>query len=493
MRTPLRLVLLGAVLAALASAQIRLAPMFRDHAVLQRGMPLPIWGDAPAGAMLRVQLGTSHTQVRTGADGRWRAVLPARPAGGPWTLTVSGEGDSTTATDILIGEVWLCSGQSNMELPLPLANHGAEEVAAANDPEMRLLRVPHRVADQPQHDFDAAWAAVTPEAVSTFSAVGYFFGRELRGALHVPVGLIESDWGGTPAEAWTPYPVLTSRASLHPVLTKWKQDLAAFAANPDNPKYKQEPWNQTWPGGSWTPAGLYNGMIAPLAPAALRGVIWYQGESNADRAFQYRTLFPAMITGWRQAWGRPVPFLFVQLPNFGAAVPQPGESPWAELREAQLMTLRLPSTGMAIAIDLGEAKNIHPKNKQEVGHRLALAALARAYRRGGTASGPLYVGMRRLPRGIRVRFAHVGPGLVAEGDAPLRGFAVAGADHKFVWAQARIVGDAVVVSAAEVPHPVAVRYDWADNPDGNLFSRDGLPASPFRTDAWPGMTVKAGK
>lgn len=349
----------------------------------------------------------------------------------------------------------------------------------------------------------------SPETVPGFSAVGYFFGRELHKELNVPIGLIHTSWGGTPAESWTRRGALESVPDCMPILERfdeamakypeakkkydesmiaWKEDVKKAKAEGKNPP--RRPGAPFGPGNPHSPAGLYNAMIAPLIPYSIGGAIWYQGESNAGRAYQYRKLFPAMITNWRKDWGQgDFPFLFVQLANFMAVDPEPVDSAWAELREAQLMTLALPNAGMAVIIDIGEARDIHPKNKQDVGKRLALWALGKSYGKKQVYSGPIYKSKRTEGNKITLEFEHVGGGLAAGGGEPLKGFAVAGADRKFVWADAKIDGNTVIISSDEVSEPAAVRYGWANNPVCNLYNKEGLPASPFRTDDWPGVTV----
>jgi sialate O-acetylesterase len=340
--------------------------------------------------------------------------------------------------------------------------------------------------------------------------VAYFFGRYLHKELNVPVGLIHTSWGGTPAEAWTRREVLEANPDCAPILKRyddavakypqamkeyeqklaeWKEAAQKAKAESTNPP--RRPGEPFGPGHPHSPAGLYNAMIAPLIPYGIAGAIWYQGESNAGRAYQYRTLFPDMIKNWRNDWGvGKFPFLFVQLANFMKTKPEPDESAWAELREAQTMTLALPNTGMAVIIDIGDADDIHPKNKQDVGKRLALWALANTYGKKLVYSGPIYKSMKVDGNSIVLSFDHVGGGLVAKGGEELEGFAIAGSDKKFVWADARINGDTVIVSSDKVSEPVAVRYAWADNPVCNLYNKEELPASPFRTDEWPGVTAE---
>ncbi len=449
-------------------------------------------------------------QAQTTADenGKWAVSLKPLEYGGPFTLRVTGH-NSIVVRDVLVGEVWVCSGQSNMQMAVASVNNAKKEIAEADYPSIRLFTVPRRVAARPLSDTTGNWTACSPETVPGFSAVGYFFGRELHKALGVPVGLIHTSWGGTPAEAWTSRPALEAVGELkqlvddldkriisypkaladyHKAHAEWEK--AAQKAKAEGAKVPPEPKAPQDPNASpWRPAGLFNGMISPLIPFAIRGAIWYQGESNASRAWQYRTLFPTMIRDWRKHWGQgDFPFLFVQLANFKARKSQPAESAWAELREAQLMTLALPNTGMAVIIDIGEANNIHPKNKQDVGKRLAAWALGTTYGKDVVISGPIYDSMTIEGNRIRMRFKHVDGGLVAKGGR-LKGFAIAGEDRKFYWAHAKIDGDTVVVRSFRVPKPVAVRYAWADNPECNLYNAAGLPASPFRTDEWPGVTA----
>ncbi len=494
---------------AIAREQLRLSPLFTDGAVLQQGAPVPVWGWAEPGDRVTVTFAGQTHRTRVDEDGRWQVTLrplAASRRGRPLTARVAAR-IHVHAADVLVGEVWLCSGQSNMAWPLKSAKDGADEVAAANHPRIRLLTVPRRPVESPQASFAGRWSVCDPKTAGSFSAVGYFFGRELHRALKTPIGLINSSYGGTPAEAWTSRESLESEPTLAPLLERWSRNLAAY--DPDKAKAAYEKQLASWKSAAkkakadgkpaprrprapsdprrsaHRPASLYNGMIAPLVPYAIRGAIWYQGESNAGRAHQYRTLFPRMILDWRRAWAsEDLPFHFVQLANFQPVVDAPGESKWAELRDAQLHALRtLPGTGMAVITDIGEARDIHPRNKQDVGRRLALWALARDYGKTLECSGPLCRDHERRGAEIVLRFDHVGKGLVADGE--LRGFAIAGADRKFVWGEARIEGETVVVSHPDVAEPVAVRYAWADNPPCTLRNEAGLPASPFRTDDWP--------
>ncbi len=644
---------------------LQVAALFADHMVLQREQPIPVWGWAQPGTQVQVSLANQQASARAGADGRWLVTLPALAAGGPWQMLITSADATIRCQDVMLGEVWLCSGQSNMDLPLAEAAQAAVELAAADYPDLRFFTVGHAAAQQPARDVRGGWNRCQPGTAIHFSAVGYFFGRELHRKLQVPVGLINSSWGGTYAEAWTSRAALSADPFYKPLLEKYEQGLAlppTREAQTLRAQYAQwadrcqiadssnegEGWGwakpatesadwppmdlprswqsaghkysgifwfrkeiaipEAWAGqdlqlklgaldksdityfngvrvgnlsidqrpdawctpreyvvpgalvkggsnliavrvfsnvseggfigqaaqmtlaplanpsakalslaGAWryrvernfgliepseppplppgegnpnSPAMLFSNMIQPLIPYAIRGVIWYQGENNAAQARQYRRLFPLLINAWRREWAQgDFPFLFVQLANFMARQAAPGESQWAELREAQALALALPNTGMAVAIDIGVADDIHPRNKQDVGLRLALPALAKVYGfKDLVFSGPIYKAARILGQAVHLEFNHIGAGLQARGGA-LRGFAIAGADRQFVWAEARIVGEEVVVSSAQVPEPQAVRYAWADNPEANLYNKAGLPAAPFRTDDWPGITA----
>ncbi|UCG50134.1 MAG: hypothetical protein JSU94_10160 [Phycisphaerales bacterium] len=493
-----------------AFADVRLPAVIGDNMVLQGGGKAPIWGWAEPKELVTVRIGAGAKArtVRAGEDGRWMLKIDVPDAGGPYEMTIRGK-NTITVRNILVGEVWVCSGQSNMQWPVQRAANSAQEIAAADYPKIRLFTVQRKVADSPQSDCTGQWAECSSATAGGFSAVAYFFGRELHKELDVPVGLIHTSWGGTPAESWTRREVLEGEEDFAPILERhdemiarypeakrqyerrleqWKQ--AAKKARAEGKKAPGRPRTPSGPGSSRTPGGLYNAMIAPLIPYSIKGAIWYQGEANAGRAYQYRKLFGAMIRNWRQDWGQgDFAFLFVQLANYMAVAPEPGESAWAELREAQSMALGLANTGMAVIIDIGEANNIHPKNKQDVGRRLALWALAGSYGKDVVYSGPIYKSMEVRSGEVVLHFDHAGGGLVGRGGA-LKGFAVAGEDRKFVWADARIEGETVVVRSEKVGRPVAVRYAWANNPVCNLYNREGLPASPFRTDDWPGITVE---
>ncbi len=500
-----------AILAAPVSAELALSTMFSDHMVLQQQQAVPVWGTADPGASISVSINGKTARTKADDAGAWSVELEAMKAGGPFSLDVVGEEDRITLVDVLVGEVWVCSGQSNMQWTVANSNNPDEEIANADHPQLRLYTVPRKTADTPQSSCEGRWSVCSPETIPSFSAVAYYFGREVQANQNVPVGLIHTSWGGTPAESWTRLETLQADDEFAPLLERWdgivenyptalekhKEAVAkweklaadAKAAGKDAPKKPRAP---TGPDSPHRPASLSNGMIAPVVPYGIQGAIWYQGESNAGRAYQYRNLFSTMIEDWRDFWDNDddFPFLFVQLANFRAREDQPVESEWAELREAQNMALDLPNTGMAVAIDIGEADDIHPRNKQDVGKRLAMAAEAVAYKEAGAdRTGPLYAGMKTKGDTIEVKFDYVDDGLQAEGDT-IKGFAIAGEDKQFVWADAQIKGkNTVVVSSSEVTEPVAVRYGWANNPEVNLYNSEGLPVSPFRTDDWPGLTV----
>ncbi len=642
MKLPSLLASLSA-LALLAAARSEVVPnrLFSDHAVLQQDRAIPVWGTAADGEQVTVGIaGQSATAVATG--GRWQVSLKPLPAGGPYTMTISGGQNTVTVSDLLVGEVWICSGQSNMERQLgprtgqkPIVNWESE-VAAAKYPQIRQFYVPQKTSLEPVAEIEGSWVVCSPETVANFTAIGYFFGRDLHQARHVPVGLIHTSWGGTPAEAWTSLdglrvlPDFASQAGdveraageIKAGTYDYPRQLAAWYAAAD-PGVKQQPawsspdldtagwqamtlptlWEKaglpdfdgvvwfrktlnlpsewagadaalqlgpvddddtTWfngvqigatigyniprvyrvpgsllkpganviavrvldtgggggiwgepgsmslksvrpggpaaidLGGAWqwkvavsfadaprspydvgsspnVPGALFNGMIAPLVPYALRGVIWYQGEANVGRERQYRTLFPALIADWRRRWNEgDFPFLFVQIAPFRDMTPG--------IREAQLLTWQhTPDTAMAVTIDCGDAEDIHPAHKQPVGARLALAARALAYGEQIEYSGPVFDSVGITGARAVLRFSHLGGGLIAK-DGALRGFTIAGADKIFHPATAVIDGETVIVSSDAVPDPVAVRYGWANVPDGNLFNAAGLPASPFRTD-----------
>ena len=621
--------------------------------VVQRDAPFIVWGWADPGEAITVTIANEQKKTIAGSSGRWRVELSPMKAGGPFALTVSGT-KTIVVNDVLIGEVWLASGQSNMVFELSHATGGAEEAARADHPNIRFFTVPKKLALQPQADtLPARWRISSPESARDFSAVSYFFAVNLQNKLGVPVGIILSAWSGSAAEEWASPESLRGKHVLQPILQDWEVSSPAtksFAARPtafqiDFDDFELLPADsaasgpfpianfdeglaRTTGGGGWTydwengpgtafelvspgrggqgfaarvagvldganasylqasyqpgdapanlsayqglrfwargngafqfqslqptisdwdnfsstifvassdwkpitilfkdlkqagwgvwapftpealsgfklmsmtaaaeaprpPSGMFEGMIAPLAPFQIRGAIWYQGESNALRAYQYRTLLPAVIESWRAVWDEGnFPFLIVQLPNHGSS-PELGDSAWAELREAQLLTAKsVPEIGLSVTIDLGDAGNVHPPRKREVGDRLAVLALGSVYGEKIVYSGPIFDSAEISGKEIIVHFMPSGSSLEIHGGNVLKGFAIAGADRKFHWADARIVGDTVVVSSADVSSPLAVRYDWANDPAGNLSNGAGLPASPFRSDDWPGVTPR---
>jgi sialate O-acetylesterase len=461
-----------------------LSPLFSDNMVLQRDVPAPIWGWTTPGAEVRVTLGGDSLTTKAGDDGKWMLKLPAHKAGGEYSLAVAGT-EKITLRNITFGDVWLCSGQSNMEWGVKLANNPDAEIAAANHPNLRLFTVAKRpsyapvsgVLKDPEKLF-GVWSVCTPETIAKgggmgFSAVAYYFGRELVKETGVPIGLLHSSWGGTIAEAWVSADSLKAMPAFSGAVSQAEEAAKQGTAVPNN-----NPNIVTV---------LNNGMINPLVPFAIKGAIWYQGESNAGRAIQYRTLLPTLIADWRKQFGvGDFPFYIVQLANFMAKDAEPKSDPWPLLREAQTLTANsVKNSGLAVAIDIGDEKDIHPKNKQEVGRRLALNALAKTYKKKVDFSGPTYRRMERRGNAIRIRFDHARGGLMTtDGSGKVQGFAIAGEDRKFHWADATIDGDSVIVSSPNVANPIAVRYAWANNPTVNLYNKANLPTVPFRTDNW---------
>ncbi len=483
----------AAIAATAVYADVKLPALISDGMVLQQGIAVPLWGWADEGESITVEF-QGQKVAATAKEGKWMVRLKPLKAGGPFTLTLSGK-NKIELKNVLVGEVWICSGQSNMQWQLRQTDNAEAEIASAKYPMIRLFTVPRSEVEAPVTDVKAGWKECSPETVATFSAVGYYFGRDLHKSRNVPIGLINNAVGGSPAESWTSAGVLNADAEYKqfaPEYTKrmeqYENALAKYNEDAEKAKAENKPAPRA-PGKPWMPSGLYNGMLAPLAPYAIKGAIWYQGESNAARAYQYRRLFPTMISNWRAIWGQgDFPFLFVQLAAFGPNSPKLGESDWAELREAQSMTLSAsPKTGMALAIDVGAYDDIHPRNKQPVGSRLALAARAVAYGEKIVYSGPVYQSMKVEGDKVALSFKHTGGGLEARG-GELKGFIIAGDDKVWREAKAEIKGDRVIVTSAEVSKPVAVRYGWMKHPTCNLYNKEGLPASPFRTDDWPGVT-----
>jgi sialate O-acetylesterase len=490
-----------AVLAATgARAEVQLPALISDGMVLQQGVKVNIWGAAAPGEHVSVTLKDQKASGVANGGGEWKVQLGPLRAGGPFTLTVAGK-NTITVHDVLVGELWICSGQSNMAMTVNGVYNAQDEIARADYPTLRLFTVRQELAAKPQREVSGYWVRTRPDTVGGFSAAAYFFGRDLQKALNVPIGLINTSWGGTPAEAWTSRETLESDPDFKSILEAGEKLISPYPKLFDDYNAQLAQWRQASDQAEaegapvpiapalpddprrnpHRPASLFNAMIMPLINYAIRGAIWYQGESNTSRAVQYRKLFPAMIRDWRRVWGEgDFPFLFVQLANYGITPPIPS---WPALREAQAMALALPQTGMAVTIDIGDGGDIHPKNKQEVGYRLALAAEGIAYGMDVIYSGPVYESMAVEGDKIRLRFKYVYGGFAPKGPQ-VTGLEIAGEDRKFVRAQATMEGDTLLVSSSSVAHPVAVRYAWAMNPSCNLYNRAGLPAAPFRTDDW---------
>ena len=515
------IILTVCALASSAWAEVKPNTLFSDNAVLQQNVNIPVWGSAKEGEKVTVTF-DGQTETVVAKNGKWKIYLKPHKAGGPFILTIAGE-NTITVNNVLVGEVWVCSGQSNMAFGFAGSTTAKTETPTANYPKLRMFNVDHKLALNPQADESGQWIECSPATVKDFSAVGYFFGRDIHKATGVPVGMIRSAVGGTAAELWTSLTGLKKEPSLQSYveeISSWKakSDPAAeakYAREIAGYPQKLKAWEETtgkefgkaivaWnaecqknkaagkplsprpepavpkprppldPVGK-KPTALFNGMIAPLQPYAIKGVIWYQGESNNRKPFEYRTLFPRLIADWREKWGQDdFPFLFVQIAPYKDDVP--------ELREAQFLTWKkTPNTAMAVTVDVGDADNIHPRQKEPVGQRLALAARALAYGEKIEYSGPEYDAVTFQGNKAILTFKHIGGGLVAK-DGSLKGFTIAGADKKFVAAKAEIQGDTVVVTSGQISSPVAVRYGFVNVPDGNLWNQAGLPASTFRTD-----------
>jgi sialate O-acetylesterase len=487
-----------------SSAQVKLPALFADHMVLQCNMMVPVWGWAHPGEKVAVTLGEHMAGTIADSEGKWKVRIGPLPAGGTYEMIVSGK-NTIRIRDVLVGEVWISSGQSNMAMEVRSCKNAEEEISSANYPGIRHFQVRRAKAAAPLEDVFPAdtgknawlntWEVCDPSTVGHFSGSAYFFAKDLHIKREIPVGIIHASWGGTTAEAWIPMDTIENDPRLREILTDWPaynddeewlaREYEEFVQEVESARLggREEPlyFNQ--------PSVLYNGIIAPVIPFGIRGVLWYQGESNAYRAFQYRDLFPAMITQWRKRWEQgSFPFLFVQLANYHF---EPQVFP--ELREAQAMALSLPATAMAVAIDIGDSADIHPKNKQDVGRRLSIAAQATAYGETVEFSGPVYKKMFIDGDRCWILFDHVGDGLLSKEGGALKGFSISGIDKVFVEAEASIDGNQIIVWNEQIAQPVAVRYAWANHPGGaNLYNQSGdtlnLPAPPFRTDTWPGIT-----
>jgi sialate O-acetylesterase len=457
-----------AIFSFVAQAEVRLPSIVGSNMVMQRDQPVPIWGWDEPGTEVSVTLADTKTTAKADDSGKWIAELPAFSAGGPYEMLVVGSSE-VKLDNLLFGDVWFCSGQSNMEWRVSQSLNAEAEIAGADFPRIRHIKIPHRPSTKPESDVPSdGWMECQSETVAGFTGVGYFFARHLQDALNVPIGLIGCNWGGTRIEPWTP-PIGFQKV---PALSDITDKLDDYPSVNDEGAINHQ-----------SPLALYNGMVSPIVPFAIRGVIWYQGEANRHDGMLYYEKMKALIEGWRQVWQRyDLPFHFVQLAPY-----RYDNSPLLlpAIWEAQVAALSVPNTGMAVTLDIGNLDDIHPKNKQEVGRRLALSVLARNYNRTELVySGPLYRSMRVEGNAIRITFDHVGGGLVARDGEPLNWFTIAGDDKVFVEALAEIDGDAIVISSAEVENPVAVRFAWHQEAEPNLANKDGLPASAFRTHNW---------
>jgi sialate O-acetylesterase len=495
------LIVFGALTPLSCPADLMLAPPFTDHAVLQRDRPVPVWGRATAGETITVGFHGQKHSTKASVDGRWSVQLEPMPADAEGhELSITGQ-NLIVLHDVVVGEVWLASGQSNMEWPLDRSRGGKEEAAKPANPLIRQLKIRQSPSDVPVNTVKTdGWKVAAPDTVGGFSGVAYFFARALAQKLQVPVGLINSSWGGTAIESWLPEPVLRATKAWPHFDAEWQAALKVFPQKQAEYPALEAAWRKAdeahyatgrpnllpWPhppvgpGTAYAPGGLFNGMIAPLAPYALRGALWYQGESNVGRPGEYAELFPAMIASWRKLWRQDFPFLFVQLPNYADG--DPTGRKWARLREAQNAALALPDAGVAITIDVGEANNLHPTDKLPVGERLAMLAETMAYRLPVESNGPAFESVSREGAVLRLNFSHA-EGLTLSA-AQSSGFEVAGADRIFHAATAWLDGPTLIVSAREVPDPIAVRYAWTNSPAVSVYNGHGLPAVPFRTDDW---------
>ena len=496
----------------LVHAEVTLPRVISNNMVLQRNVQAPIWGWAAPGEQVTVTLSTeaegaepiATTTAVADAEGNWQIKLPAMAAGGPYTLRIKGK-STLELTNVLFGEVWVCSGQSNMQWSVNASKDNEAEIAAAMYPKIRLFYIPRVPSGLIQKDVEADWYETTPETIPNFSAVAYYFGRKLYKNLDVPIGLINTSWGGTRIEPWTPPVGLASVPALAAINKEVEDIQANYRAQLPDKMNAIEAWiaetrkaletgtqltrmpDNTHPlAHQQRPTALYNGMVHPIVPYAIRGALWYQGESNLRDGMLYHEKMKALINGWREVWGQgEFPFYFVQLApfNYGGRNASPFFLP--QIWEAQTATLALPNTGMAVITDIGNLRDIHPRNKQDVGRRLALWALAKDYGRDDvTYSGPLYKSMAVEGNTIRLTFDHIGSGLTLRDEEPLTWFQIAGEDKEFVEAKATIDGDTVVVSSDAITNPVAARFGWHQSAEPNFVNKEGLPASPFRTDSW---------
>ena len=509
----MRLVIVGVLLvfATVARANVTLPDVISSGMVLQRDHAVPIWGTADPGEAVTVRFNGQTRSTTASAEGRWLIHLqPLKASATPSVLTIEGR-NKIELQDILVGEVWLVAGQSNMQRLLSETANGEQVIAAANHPTIRLFNVSRQVAFKHAQPPLGVWRACSSESVKEFSAAGYYFGVELQKELNVPIGLINSSYGGSQAEAWTPVEYLNASADLKPTVDRkkiWDEERPRVKVQYDEAirQWREEADKAKAAGAVPRPspsvpdalreyrvaASIYNGMIEPLIPFSIRGAIWYQGESNEARAQQYAILLPVMIKSWRERWGEgDFPFGIVQLPNYRDQKPEPADEAWSHIREAQRLTaLSVPHTGLIVTIDIGEARDIHPKNKLDVGKRMARWALVDVYKQKMSKSGPVFQKAEVKGSKIVVTFSEVGSGLKLKSGTNPEEFAIAGADRKWYWAEAKIVGrNRVELWSPQVAQPVAVRYAFNNNPrNPNLTNDTGIPAGPFRTDNWPGPT-----
>jgi sialate O-acetylesterase len=488
-------------LASTCHGDITLATLFRNGAVLQRGKPVPVWGLASPDEHVTVSFANQSKATTADKTGRWMVWLdPLKENSAPSSLVAKGK-NSVVVDDVLVGEVWLCSGQSNMQLPLSATDRAQEEIARANLPLIRYFDVNASILEEPTESADGEWQACSPNNAGGFTAVGYYFSRELQRELKVPVGIIKASLGGSPIEGWISADVMASTPAAETGFKEWERMKSGYLQRAEEYRTQLAAWTlrhkssaaaeqsaDPRPTRAWVdsdrnkPSGLYNGFIYPLEPFALAGILWYQGEGNVPRPAEYKVLFPLMISQWRRDFRQPnLPFLFVQLPNFEQKNDPTGES-WAWLRDAQSAALELPQVGMAVTIDIGDPQNLHPGNKRDVGKRLAMIAMNQVYSGEVGDSGPIRKDVVATGDTLRIRFVNA-DGLAFHGE-PNNVFTIAGADRKFAAAHARIEGDTVVLSANGLKEPMAARLDWTNNPQAWLVNKNGLPASPFRTDDW---------
>lgn len=500
------ILLIGTFLAVFSiNAQVSLPNFFSDHMVLQRNNNNPIWGNAKKGEKITVSINGQSHKTKADKNGYWKVKLNPMKAGGPFVLTVKGK-NTLTISDVLIGEVWLCSGQSNMGWRVSGSTNANLEIASANFPNIRLLKTPTKGNLIPQKDLDTKWEKCSPETIGDFSANGYYFGRKLYHTLGVPIGLINVAWGASAIETWIPRDAMDATNEYTEMLAQWDKRMSNYTdATYEKEVKKYDAWKKGGKKGKKlnpssdhrigqnTSGNGFNNMVNPLVGYGIKGAIWCQGETNIGRAYQYRSLMPLLINTWRKLWKQgDFPFYWIQIAGKNARPLAPKGSMWAELREAQSMALSLPNTGEAIVYDLGEENNIHFGNKQASASRLVLHALSKDYGyKKLAANSPRYESMLVEGNKITITFKNVSKKLFAFDSPIIKGFSIAGKDKKFVWAKAKIIGkNKVVLYADEVINPVAVRYAWQDNPDANLFDSTRLPVTGFRTDDWPGLTVK---